>query len=418
VVHESLRIGGRPDSAIAEETDGGEVIEVRTRSPKGDAIVKFVDWKVESSVPDEMVIDERDLAKLISVLFLNALKFTENGRISLVVSLSRNSRYVVINVTDTGLGIPAGFRPNLFKAFSREDDSIRRHSEGLGLGLLVAKGLARRTGGDLICVRSETEGPQRGSEFELKVPLSPCDGASRQSTPSRTPTPSCAFDKPAALGLPEFRTFALNRQRTPSKSSPKLGPTDVAAEEPRSQLRPPTPSGSENDATPGRRLSAIKSMTYDRTLASKHPLTFLVAEDNRINRKLLVSMLAKLGYGTVYEAYDGVEAVRLMELNLAEEAGDRVDVILMDLWMPNMDGYEAAERILALESQRATAGGAGDVATGTPCRGVKILAVTADVTDEALERTRATGMMGFMTKPYKMLDLERLIVEHCSTGRV
>lgn len=149
----------------------------------------------------------------------------------------------------------------------------------------------------------------------------------------------------------------------------------------------------------------------DRELAHKYPLTFLVAEDNKINRKLLVSMLSKFGYKTVHEAYDGAEAVRQMEKHRS------VDVVLMDLWMPYMDGYEATERILAMA---ATAGGAvvngagsgGSRKTGTPT----VLAVTADVTDGALERAAKVGMKGFMTKPFKLLDLQRLILEYCTLG--
>src|ERR1051326_7240284 len=98
---------------------------------------------------------------MISCVVLNALKFTEEGRISITAKLSSKSRYIVINVKDTGSGIPAAFLPNLFKAFSREDDSLTRQSEGLGLGLLVAKGLSRKIGGDLFCVRSETSGPNK-----------------------------------------------------------------------------------------------------------------------------------------------------------------------------------------------------------------------------------------------------------------
>lgn len=54
VVNESLRVGGRPDSAIAEDTDGGETIEVRTRSSKGDASTKIIEWSVDASVPESI----------------------------------------------------------------------------------------------------------------------------------------------------------------------------------------------------------------------------------------------------------------------------------------------------------------------------------------------------------------------------
>lgn len=75
-----------------------------------------------------------------------------------------------------------------------------------------------------------------------------------------------------------------------------------------------------------------------------------------------------------------------------------MDVVLMDLWMPLMDGYEATEKILRGSGKRPT-----------------VLAVTADVTDGALERAAEVGMKGYMTKPYKLADLQRLIEEYCAS---
>jgi len=166
---------------------------------------------------------------------------------------------------------------------------------------------------------------------------------------------------------------------------------------------PPTPP---NGTVPRPRIR--KSVSYpeiDRDLANKYPLKFLVAEDNKINRKLLVSMLSKFGYKTIHEAHDGVEAVR--QMNSLRKSDEKIDVVLMDLWMPLMDGYEAAERILKQES------GHDGKAESKPT----VLAVTADVTDGAQERAARVGMKGFMTKPYKMHDLQRLITEYCAQRR-
>lgn len=335
---------------------------------------------------------------MISCVFLNAVKFTEEGRISLTARLNTTlrHRYIVIKIEDSGTGIPEAFIPNLFKAFSREDDSLTRQSEGLGLGLLVAKGLARKLGGDLFCTRSETSGPYRGSEFEIRVPLHPGEVVSRPNTPMGSRSPSA---KPR-LRMQSPHTALSDAQGTPSTETPSLGSHSPLPRNP--SARPSEGSPVEPRARPGihrRRTSIKKNNSFDRGLAQRHPLNFLVVEDNKINRKLLVSMLGKLGYKTIHEAYDGTDAVR--EMRALRDKGHRIDVVLMDLWMPLMDGYESAKRIFEMPL--------GEAQPTQP----KILAVSADVTDGALERAAKAGMTGFMTKPYKLMDLEKLIVQYC-----
>lgn len=331
-------------------------------------------------------------------------------------------RFIIINVVDTGPGIPPAFMPNLFKAFSREDDSLTRQKEGLGLGLLVAKGLARRIGGELLCVRSDISGPLRGSEFELRVPISLSDTNSRTGTPA--PTPSRFSGDEAALSNPRGRqTSSIHRRGTPRQhgsgaaKTPDLIPFTKAT----SPLVQSTPSRrnslSQKKPPINRRLSTKQITTFDRNLAKKYPLTFLVAEDNKLNRKLLVSMLSKFGYNDVHEAYDGADAVRQMSIDREARNERPIDVVLMDLWMPAMDGYQATESILAMEKEKRKSGLPDDEDDNRARRkqGVTILAVSADVTDSALERASEVGMDGFLTKPYKLLDLERLIIEYCSS---
>ncbi|KAK4941333.1 hypothetical protein LTR10_018743 [Elasticomyces elasticus] len=417
VIHEALRVGGRPDSAIGEPIDNGERIVVRSRSSNGHVAQKIIEWTVTEDVPETLLADERDLAKLISAVFLNAIKFTEEGIITICSRLSQNQRYLLFSVHDTGDGIPEDFQPELFKAFSREDDSLTRSKEGLGLGLLVAKGLARRLGGDITLVRSEISGPNRGSEFEIRIPMEPGDASSRLNTP-RSKTPD------VSRGVPRPPTTSGRPDATPSRVPDLGGATSTPAEALQVQhaLTMPKPSISFAAAAGSRRLSTPRlprrKDSYDRNLGQKHPLTFLVAEDNKINRKLLVNMLGKLGYNNVHEAFDGKEAVRIMRelygsnktcnATNGRHANKKVDVVLMDLWMPEMDGYEATEHILAMfqNAKRPDQ-------DCTPAPAPIVLAVSADVTDEAINRATKTGMEGFMTKPYKLSDLQKLIVEFC-----
>ena len=414
IINESLRIGGRPESAFARETNGGEIIEVKTKSADGRVSKKLIDWSVDADVPETVMLDEKDLAKLVSCVFLNAVKFTEEGKITLRASLSSRSRYIVVKVTDTGPGIPEDFLPYLFKPFSREDDSLTRQKEGLGLGLLVAKGLARRIGGDLVCTRSDVVGPNRGSEFELRVPLSTGDVASRASTPSRTPTPGFASKADPITSSQSRQGSTIDRRRS-SKAYSALPPANI--HEP---LGGPSPSRRDSPSRPkptfSRRASVKHGPTIDRHLGRKYPLTFLIAEDKTLNRKLLVSMLSKLGYTDVYEAYDGEDAVQQMRVDRPSRGEKPIDVILMDIWMPNMDGYEAAERIYAMQKERLEELMGDEDGTSQRRKYVTILAVTADVTDSALERVSEVGMAGYLTKPYSLIDLEKKILEYCTGG--
>lgn len=466
VINEGLKMGGRPDSATAVETAHGESIEVRSRGSDGTCNTKIIEWSVDPSVPITMFIDEKDLTKLISCVFLNAVKFSDptTGRVGIHARMSVRSRYISIKVSDNGPGIPAAFLPKLFKAFSQENGSMTRQSDGLGLGLMVAKGIARKLGGDLTCTRAETEGPNHGSEFEIKMPVMAGEIISRPSSPFSSPLPRRSHPPtlpetpeippiPVAPASPRRLTQALHAAVNP----PPLGCYEMM--QTHGNHTPSSPSLSKSTTPPPlhattvnphpqsrpRIRKSVSNPEIDRNLAKKYPLTFLVAEDNKINRKLLVSMLAKLGYKNVLEAHDGAEAVRQMSIPRPEH--EKIDVVLMDLWMPLMDGYEATRRILSMgatgpsidaidadppdDESRTEAGSVSPASSSSSPSGSEasvrkmavaaalvppptVLAVTADVTDAALERAAEVGMSGFMSKPYKMIDLQRLITEHCA----
>ena len=482
VIDEGLKVGGRPDQFWATETPCGESVQVRSCGSDGTVKTKLIDWSVDRNVPTSLFIDEKDLTKLISCVFRNAHKFTdqERGRISIYARMSSQSRYISITIRDNGPGIPTAFLPKLFRAFSRDDQSITRQSEGLGLGLMVAKGIARKLGGDLVCSNSETSGPNRGSDFEIKLPVKAGEIITRPSSPYSSPRP--ANCKPADVRGPQTPPLlsiyppsisdtatadAKDRWMMPSLL-PGLLPTTPPS--PDSPHRPTALAATtHHSALDLRRIDtgtpprprirkAVSNPEIDSSLATRCPLTFLVAEDNKINRRLLVSMLRKFGYTAIHEAHDGAEAVR--QMSLPRPPPEQIDVVLMDLWMPLMDGYEATERILgtgrgksgsierstsppvspmtrtttALAASAAAAATAtftpeGDSAsnksmfeeateqTSRP-RTPTVLAVTADCTDGALERAAQVGMRGFMTKPYKLHDLQRLITEYCASNAV
>ncbi|KKK20662.1 hypothetical protein ARAM_000341 [Aspergillus rambellii] len=457
VINESLHVGGRPDLVVSKEAELGETIEVRSRSSNGEVFSKTIDWSVDPRVPDTLLVDDRDLAKLISCVFLNAVKFTNSGTITVKATLSTKANDILITIQDTGPGIPRAFLPNLFKPFTREDTSTTRSKDGLGLGLLVAKGLSRKMGGDLACVRSSTSGPNRGSEFEIRVPINQNESARQSASSAKLLTPPHMKDSSRA-------SSASLTTPDPSILSPSLPPAQPPVQEPSPGLtddtlsRAPTPVRSMPNARTFR--GSINGDGYDSKLGEKYPLTFLVAEDNKINRRVLVHMLKRLGYQEIYEACNGKEAVQTMQDILESQTSVNatsnsqksidphngsddflipappshqkrlkpVDVILMDLWMPEMDGYEATSKILQLvdeyrdqlpSSSLPVRQGQSLPSHSVEPNGIRpqpptVLAVSADVTDEALSRAAKVGIKGYMTKPYKLMDLERLITGFCS----
>ncbi|MGI6253641.1 MAG: ATP-binding protein, partial [Aminivibrio sp.] len=129
------------------------------------------------------------------------------------------------------------------------------------------------------------------------------------------------------------------------------------------------------------------------TLNTNRPVSVLIAEDHKLNRRLLNTMLSKLLPGVIIlEAVNGVEAV---ELCLRESP----DLVLMDLHMPVKDGRQAAEDIRAAERERGEA--------RTP-----IIAVTADVQAETKKACMESGMDGYLAKPLEAADLRAALEEN------
>ncbi|KAE8446902.1 hypothetical protein EG329_011533 [Mollisiaceae sp. DMI_Dod_QoI] len=375
LVNEALR-NGHPTSEVHNETDLGEKIDVRTIGSRGEVQDRTIYLEIEPDVPEVIITEEQHLQFALQKLVDNAIKFTEHGSIRITVKIARTSQVVEIRVVDTGCGISEESKSNLFKPHFQQDSSISRSRDGLGLSLFNAKAHVRKNlGGDVTLERSNTEGPSKGSEFLIRLPISSLEAGLADAPLVGTPPPPTHSLQPCRASPWSDTNILSNASFDFSTTTLPSRPT------------PPKPA-------------ARKRQSFNPGLAREYPLNILIAEDNAINRNVAVGCLNKLGYrnSNITVTFDGLEAVKRYEASLDKPPAERFNAVLMDIWMPNMDGYEATRKIVDLAREK------GEL--------MKVIAVTADVTGESIERAKAAGMADFLPKPYKLADIERLIVEN------
>ncbi|HKC81911.1 MAG TPA: response regulator, partial [Gemmatimonadaceae bacterium] len=396
--------------------------------------------EIAPDVPDGLIGDVGRLRQVIVNLVGNAIKFTEQGEVVLRVEAERreeDSLALHFFVTDTGIGIAPEDQKRIFEAFQQADASTTREYGGTGLGLAISSRIVSLMGGG-IGVLSE---PGKGSVFHFtaRFGISSADTAAPSSMPDnrlanlrvlvvddnatnrrilegilhswgmRATLASSAREALKILSanheaekfgliitdssMPKMDGFELVEQirKLPAfEAATILMLSSIQTEE--DLVRARGLGLSSYLTKPVRRsalLSAITeavlgSPTLDRASASRlneplrgTPLKVLLAEDNAVNQKLATAILRQAGHiPTVVQ--NGSEAVAAVKR-------ERFDVVLMDVQMPIMGGFEATRLIRELES------GSG---TRTP-----IVAVTARAMKGDREACLAAGMDAFVPKP-------------------
>ena len=410
---------------------------------------------IAPDVPERIVSDPGRLRQILVNLIGNAIKFTHTGEIEVAVTRQNSADDPMvdlrISVRDTGIGIPADKFNAIFDAFSQVDTSTTRKYGGTGLGLSISSQLAQLMGGAL---RLESE-LGKGSIFhvDLRVPIAAPGRNSQRSAPAAltglrvlvaddnatnrsilvgvlknlgmlpvaVSGGGCALaelDRAARAGepyalvlldvqMPDMNGFDLARQ---IKQEPGLAGAAVVML---------TSEGRRGDASRCRELGVasylVKPVSQaelqraigkalslpedgDAPLITRHllresnrPLRLLVAEDNRVNQALALRLLEKQGH-QVTIASNGIETIEQWK-------AASFDAILMDVDMPEMNGYEATEFIRKREE-------------GTGQR-VPVIALTAHAMRGTREKCLLHGMDGCLTKP---IDTELLWRELESLG--
>jgi CheY-like chemotaxis protein len=385
LLSESVR-NSHPTNVVTAPIKGGETIRLTMERPRAQICFLLITIIVDDDVPERIVSNEQHLGFAIRKVVDNAIKFsynTQSGRIDISAKLSRNGLLLEIRVKDTGCGINEQSKEQLFTPHFQQDASTTRSHDGLGLSLFNAKALLRKhLRGDMALVASSVEYTKSGSEFLIRFPISASHEGGRFSA--------------SLLGTPTFgATPAASGHGSPSPPPPGNVSTIAGPTTDLSQAKTNMRSSE---------LSSLDGKAFDyKTLANRIPLKFLVAEDNPLNRDVLAKLLRKLGYEAqnVLLACDGLEAVEHYEASLLDPS-DHIDIILMDLWMPSMDGYQATRKIFDMTRKSGHA----------PI----VIAVTADITRQSRDKALEAGMADFISKPYTMADLQRLIIKHFGEG--
>lgn len=385
---------------------------------------------VAADVPLYLRGDPLRLRQVLTNLLSNAIKFTEHGSVAIEVkALSQDEREtkLMFNISDTGIGIPAGELSKLFHAYARSRISTQHHVEGTGLGLAICKKLLDLMGGDI----KVTSKVGTGTSFEFQLifrvqknaeprsrlprkikvllydahPLSSQAwraclmrlGAEVEIAPSLESVVGLKADA-AIMVLSEKELTQLGElKRT---LTPVLPPMLILAPRIERQalkdlsetLFHRVLSKTAREKTLYLELqSLLQTVIQDVSTASRpgpshiEPAAdapkILVADDNRINRRLLVTMLNHAGF-RVSEAANGLEL-----LDLA--AKGPWDAALLDIHMPGMDGIEAAKRL------RESLGDA------LP----PVIAMSADVMPETRKQVMEGIMDDFMVKPFSEQEL-------------
>ena len=401
---------------------------------------------VAPNIPRLLVGDGGRLRQILVNLLSNAIKFTPAGEIEVSVNgrpAGSDAFWLELVVRDTGIGIPLDRQQAIFDSFSQVDRSTSRKFGGTGLGLAISRNLAQMMGGDITL----TSEPGAGATFTVHARLELLEGYTaspddrepelanarilliddnqasrellRRQLESAGAEVATADSGSQALGwlrrhmealdalvidtvmptMDGFETAAAIDTLPRHQDVARLfvAPAGTALPHDRAELnlfwKPGDPAeltGMLANLIAGSRRTENTVVPvpsgFDPTLADRHPLNILLAEDNPINQKVIVRLLERFGYSAT-TANNGKIAVEMA-------AETDLDLILMDIQMPIMDGLSATDEIrrrLPAHSQP------------------QIVAVTANALKGDRETYLAAGMNDYISKPIKINELARVL---------
>ncbi|WP_201221200.1 hybrid sensor histidine kinase/response regulator [Halochromatium roseum] len=315
--------------------------------------------------------DSLRLTQVLTNLLSNAVKFTPAGEVRLRVRQPAPGR-LRFEVEDTGIGMTPEEQGRLFAAFSQADTSTTRHFGGTGLGLAISQQLVTLMGGRIEVWSESGRGSCFSVDIEAAVVLDE-DG--------------CPEDVDAKDNCDEDSCDEVARDEAEPDDGFREEPHAKEADPEASLVHPPPfslqlQSNGHGDAPPT--ADGFRKIHDVKPKPGEQPPLFagrrlLLVEDNFINRELVLGFLRNTGL-LIETAENGQQAVD-------KHAGNRFDLILMDVQMPVMDGYEATQRIRVMDAK------------------VPIIALTANAFPEDIAKSQTAGMNDHLSKPISARDL-------------
>ncbi|MFF8710428.1 HAMP domain-containing protein [Streptomyces sp. NPDC015184] len=349
--------------------------------------------RVSPELPATLNTDEQRLLQVLRNLLSNAVKFTDSGAVELVIrradkdvpnaireqlleagSLTEaDAGLIAFSVTDTGIGIASSKMLVIFEAFKQADGTTSRKYGGTGLGLSISREIARLLGGE---IHAASE-PGRGSTFTLYLPLHPGE-LPPQGYPQIGPGEAGESGAEAAQG--GFPEIGSGPDRTTTAPEPS-GAAGVAPYRRRSagavERRPTLPPRTAAPAVEPEpwALAGQEEPEVRRTFRFRGEKVLIVDDDIR-NVFALTSVLEQHGLTVLY-AENGRVGIEVLEQH------DDVTVVLMDIMMPEMDGYATTAAIRRMPQ----------------FAGLPIVALTAKAMKGDREKAIESGASDYVTKP-------------------
>ena len=398
-------------------------------------------YLIASDVPPNLIGDAMRLRQIFVNLIGNAVKFTAKGEIAIQVELTgkdENGCRLQFAVTDTGIGITKEGIEKLFSAFQQVDTSTTRRFGGTGLGLVISKRLAEMMDGTMwvestlgagstfffsATMKASAEPvpehhlPEAGALASHSVLIVDDNATNRRILEIQTKiwgmTATSASSGAEALTkianqtfdvvlidfqMPDMDGIALAKEIRKERQIPLIllsssGEIITGEDANLFQIQIPKPIRHSHLFNALLRITGVESKQapkaiekpFDNTMASRHPLRILLAEDNSVNQKVGLLMLSRFGYRAEL-ASNGQRALKAIDQNA-------FDLILMDIQMPDMNGIEATRLI------REKLGG--------QCPA--IVALTAEALEGDKQRFLDLGFDGYLSKPLQAQALQEML---------